>query len=82
MLELSKQFHPEKLSEMLRKTIFSYANVPYRIKSFDALVEDAKSTVTYDEELSLSIEKRVEKMALLNYCVIYLGILLMKQLNT
>ncbi|MFB0999054.1 MAG: hypothetical protein QMC13_02325, partial [Colwellia sp.] len=38
MLELSNQFHPDKLSEMLRKTIFSYANVPYRIKSFDALV--------------------------------------------
>jgi hypothetical protein len=62
MLELSNQFHPEKLSEMLRKTMFSYANVPYRIKSFDALVEDAKSTVTYDEELSLSIEQRVETM--------------------
>ena len=62
MLELSNQFHPEKLSEMLRKEIFSYANVPYRIKSFDALVEDAKSTVTYDEALSLDIEKRVEKM--------------------
>ena len=62
MLELSNQFHPDKLSEMLRKTIFSYANVPYRIKSFDALVEDAKSTVTYDEALSLSIEKRVEKL--------------------
>jgi hypothetical protein len=62
MLELSNQFHPDKLSEMLRKTIFSYADVPYRIKSFDALVEDAKSTVTYDEALSLSIEKRVEKL--------------------
>ncbi|MFQ3265493.1 MAG: hypothetical protein ACI9U5_001369 [Colwellia sp.] len=62
MLELSNQFHPDKLTEMLRKTIFSYANVPYRIKSFDALVEDAKSTVTYDEALSLSIEKRVEKI--------------------
>ena len=62
MLELSNQFHPEKLSEMLRKTIFSYANVPYRIKSFDALVKDAKSTVTYDEALSLRIEKRVEKI--------------------
>jgi hypothetical protein len=62
MLELSNQFHPDKLSEMLRKTIFSYANVPYRIKSFDALVEDAKSTVTYDEALSLNIEKRVEKI--------------------
>ena len=62
MLELSNQFHPDKLTEMLRKTIFSYANVPYRIKSFDSLVEDAKSTVTYDEALSLSIEKRVEKI--------------------
>jgi hypothetical protein len=62
MLELSNQFHPDKLTEMLRKKIFSYANVPYRIKSFDALVEDAKSTVTYDEALSLSIEKRVEKI--------------------
>tara|TARA_R110002167_G_scaffold34573_1_gene110329 strand:+ start:124554 stop:128012 length:3459 start_codon:yes stop_codon:yes gene_type:complete len=60
MLELSNQFHPEKLSKMLRKTIFSYANVPYRIKSFDALVENAKSTVTYDEALSLKIEQRVE----------------------
>ncbi len=60
MLELSSQFHPEKLSEMLRQATFSYANVPYRIKGFDALVEDAKSTVTYDEELSLRIEQRVE----------------------
>jgi hypothetical protein len=62
MLELSKQFHPEKLSAMLRKTIFSYANVPYRIKSFDDLVKDAKSTVTYDEELSLIIEQRVQSI--------------------
>ncbi|MCW8832103.1 MAG: hypothetical protein OQK03_02140, partial [Colwellia sp.] len=62
MLELSKQFHPEKLSEMLRQPIFSYANVPYRIKSFDDLVKDAKSTVTYDEELSIKIEQRVESM--------------------
>ncbi|WP_114324888.1 hypothetical protein [Candidatus Colwellia aromaticivorans] len=60
MLELSNQFHPDKLSEMLRQTIFSYANVPYRIKSFDNLVENAKSTVTYDEELSVKIEQRVE----------------------
>lgn len=60
MLELSSQFHPEKLSEMLRQATFSYANVPYRIKSFDALVENAKSTVTYDEELSVKIEQRIE----------------------
>jgi hypothetical protein len=62
MLELSKQFHPEKLTAMLRQTLFSYANVPYRIKSFDDLVKDAKSTVTYDESLALNIEQRVKTM--------------------
>ena len=62
MLELSNKFHPEKLSKMLREAIFSYANVPYRIKPFEQLVKDAKSTVTYDEELSLKIEQRVESI--------------------
>ena len=62
MLELSKEFHPEKLRALLRQPIFSYANVPYRIKPFNALVENAKSTVTYDEDLAELIEKRVSKI--------------------
>lgn len=62
MLELSKEFHPEKLSELLRQPIFSYANVPYKIKPFDALIDDAKNTVIYDEVLADKIEKRVSKI--------------------
>ncbi len=62
MLELSKEFHPEKLSELLRQPLFSYANVPYKIKPFNALVKNAKSTVTYDEALAERIEKRVNKI--------------------
>ncbi|MGL1955774.1 MAG: hypothetical protein OCD00_00460 [Colwellia sp.] len=62
MLELSNNFHPDKLSELLRQPIFSYANVPYKIKPFSALVENAKSTVTYDEDLAKIIEKRVSKI--------------------
>ncbi len=62
MLELSKEFHPEKLSELLRQPLFSYANVPYRIKPFNALVKNAKSTVTYDDDLAERIEKRVSKI--------------------
>jgi hypothetical protein len=59
MLELSNQFHPEKLGVLLRQPLFSYANVPYRIKPFDDLVKDAKSTVTYDEALAVKIEQSV-----------------------
>ena len=62
LLELSVQFHPHKLQELLDKELFSYANVPYRIKSFDALVEDAKNTVIYDQALADEIELRVAQM--------------------
>lgn len=62
MLELSNQFHPQRLAELLRKPIFSYANVPYRIKPFSDLVENAKDTVTYDDDLASKIEQRVESI--------------------
>lgn len=62
MLEQSKAFHPGKLNQWLRSDLFCYANVPYRIKSYDAMLEDAKSTVTYDEELAAAIEQRVDVM--------------------
>jgi hypothetical protein len=59
LLELSHQFHPGRLDELLQQAIFCYADVPYRIKPFAALLEDPKSTVEYDKELASQIEKRV-----------------------
>ena len=62
LLEISWQFHPGRLVDMLHQPIFSYANVPYRIKPFAALLENAKSTVIYDETLAAEIDGRVERM--------------------
>ncbi|MDP7593401.1 MAG: hypothetical protein QF552_12055 [Litorilituus sp.] len=62
LLELSNKFHPEKLTELLRQPLFSYANVPYRIKSFNDLVKNAKDTVSYDEESAFRLEQRVLSM--------------------
>ena len=61
-LELSGQFHPDRLSSLLRQPIYCYANVPYRIRSYEALLNDPKSTVDYDEGLSERIERRVAEM--------------------
>jgi len=58
-LELSQNFHPSRLRELLRKPIFCYANVPYRIASFEALLENPKNTVSFDEALAERIDKRV-----------------------
>jgi hypothetical protein len=62
MLELSMQFHPERLAQLLHKPIFCYANVPYKIKPFEALLENAKATVDYDQALAEQIEQRVASM--------------------
>jgi len=59
LLELSNRFHPQRLAALLSRPVFSYANVPYRIKSFESLLEDAKSTVVYDREAAKRIEQRV-----------------------
>jgi hypothetical protein len=62
LLELSRSFHPDTLHEMLRRPLFCYANVPYRIKPFELLVEDPKNTVVYDEELANALEERVASL--------------------
>jgi hypothetical protein len=62
LLELSNNFHPHRLGTLLHQSIFCYANVPYRIKNYEALLQNAKSTVTYDQFLADRIEQRVESM--------------------
>ncbi|MEM7763135.1 MAG: hypothetical protein AAF290_03580 [Pseudomonadota bacterium] len=59
LLELSQKFHPETLTSLLQKSIFCYANVPYRIRDFESIVADPKNTVDYDNALAERIESRV-----------------------
>jgi len=62
LLELSRQFHPTRLSKLLHQPVFCYANVPYRIRPFTALLDNPKSTVDYDHELAERIEQRVAEL--------------------
>jgi len=62
LLELSRQFHPDRLRRLLRTRVYSYANVPYRIRGFEDLVRDPKRTVDYDHALAGRIEARVAAM--------------------
>ncbi len=59
LLELSQQFHPDRLSTLLSRPVFGYLHVPYRIKPFEKLLEDAKNTVVYDEDAVERIARRV-----------------------
>ncbi len=59
LLELSIDFHPARLGTLLHQPVYCYANVPYRIADFDSLLENPKSTISYDEQLAEQIEHRV-----------------------
>jgi hypothetical protein len=58
-LEISVHHHPELLRDFLAREIFSYANVPYRIKPYRDLVKEPRNTIEFDAELDGLIEERV-----------------------
>jgi hypothetical protein len=62
LLELSINYHPGKMERLLSRDLFVYANVPYRIKAYEALVRDPHDTVVYDDAEAQAIARRVEKL--------------------
>ncbi|MCA9619821.1 MAG: hypothetical protein KC731_12430, partial [Myxococcales bacterium] len=59
LLETSRRFHPEALDALLSARIFSYADVPYRLVSYDELLADPHDTIRFDEAMHAEIEARV-----------------------
>lgn len=57
-----KAHFPDRLDEMLGLEIFSYADVPYRIKPFEQIVENSKDTIVYCADLDRQIEERCARM--------------------
>ena len=62
LLEHSRDLHPRRLRHLLHKTIFCYALVPYRIAAFEDLLENPKSTVSFDEVLADQLDARVSSI--------------------
>jgi len=62
LLELSQKYHPGKLQSLLSKEIFTYANVPYKIKSYEKIIQDPHNTIDFDFELETIIQERVEEI--------------------
>jgi hypothetical protein len=62
LLELSRQYHPGRISQLLGRDIFVYANVPYRLKAYGEMVRDPKSTVEYDSARAAVIAERAQRI--------------------
>lgn len=61
-LELSAQYHPDRLKQMLTSDQFVYANVPYRIKSYEEIVKNPQDTIEFDFKLNDEINERTKSL--------------------
>ena len=61
LLEAAESFWPGTLSEWMCAPIFSYADVPYRLKGHEAIVEDPRNTIIFDPKREKLVEQRVAK---------------------
>ena len=60
LLELSQEFHPGLLDELLTKKIFSTANVPYRIREYGKILENCYDTIVFDHGLNKRIAEELD----------------------
>ncbi len=60
LLEALQAHAPGALEGMLDREIFSYADVPYRIRPYEDILRDPSSTIVYDTAHEKRIRERVE----------------------
>ena len=59
LLEWTRRFYPQGIDPLLDSAVFTHANVPYRIKNYEAIKHDPRDTIEFDRELSIKISHRV-----------------------
>jgi hypothetical protein len=62
LLEVSSRYHPGALEGLLHRRVFSYADVPYRIRSYEKLLEDPHETIDFDWDAHRTAMSRVEEL--------------------
>jgi hypothetical protein len=61
-LEAMNRYDPGELERLLTREVFSYANVPYRIKPYEEILRDPHATIVYDQSLDAHIDEQIEAL--------------------
>ncbi|MBI1753881.1 MAG: hypothetical protein HY014_09360 [Acidobacteria bacterium] len=62
LLEASHRFRPGQLSGMLGQKLFSYADVPYRIKPYEDLIARPRDTIRFDQAAHRETMERAARL--------------------
>lgn len=61
-LEFFNTYRKEGLAELFDKDLFVYANVPYRIKSYEDIARNPKDTIEFDNQADERIREKVAEI--------------------
>jgi hypothetical protein len=61
-LEFYQKLQPSALEKLIDNDCFVYANVPYRIKSYEQILRSPKNTIDFDEELDQMIREKISEI--------------------
>ncbi len=62
LLECLHRHEPAALKSMLTRPEFSYADVPYRLGSYESMLKDPHHTIVFDESAAARVDGRVRNM--------------------
>jgi hypothetical protein len=62
LLEALHKYFPGNMERLLENQIFCYANVPYRVKSYDELIANHDETIEYDRFSAKQIDRLVDDL--------------------
>jgi hypothetical protein len=62
LLEFCQSRKPGVLSGLIGRDVFTYADVPYRIKPYDAIVRDPKQTIDFDPVADRAVRIRMDDL--------------------
>ncbi|MFB9056810.1 hypothetical protein ACFFU9_08660 [Mariniflexile ostreae] len=61
-LEFIEDHYPRQLEKRFLETVFVYANVPYKIKSYEDILVNPKDTIDFDHDLNAKIQLKKEEL--------------------
>jgi hypothetical protein len=61
-LEFIQDYNPDLLTQLLDKEYFVYANVPYKIKPYEQILQNPKDTIEFNHTADTVIRKRMAEL--------------------
>ena len=62
LLELSQRYHPGRLEALLKRDLFVYAAVPYRIKPYQEILPDPRNSIEFDRAAAERAQARTREL--------------------